>query len=477
MQSKNYHNLFIKILKDSNKTILTREELINIIGSKEKVVDLVKEGYILEEKNNPTQCPCDGCESREITYEIKNDKILITDLLNLSHQTEQHIDKWITCEIDTSKIIQYLLNSIFGDIKCVTTTTVEDLYKYQMLYNGNELDVILSISTQIYEDELFTALSPSFIFKRPVLIITKDTISNFQTITSICIKIPLGNLVYPFYIDDFKNKNSGNYLKEWIEGILEIKKLEDEVLKDLPEKRSKLVYNIDINPKYLLSFFVRLKAYKIKMGEPRYDWKEMEDAISVAFRYLYHSDIRYGGGQQPGKEIPDNIFFIKDRITDKFVITGIVDAKFSIVTDLNAEKTEKYEEYLNLARGNPFAPNRIALIFPVLDVKSIPSIKKFFDRLKKKMKTDEFCIVLPITTLEILVYLYLSAILRGKLDLTENDFIKIKEKIFSTDFLEEKCKLDTDLYKLDAKVIINLIKDITKKTALVEELTSRIMDK
>ena len=132
---------------------------------------------------------------------------------------------------------------------------------------------------------------------------------------------------------------------------------------------------------------------------------------------------------------------------------------------------------MKLARSNPYAPEKIALVFPLLDVKTDTSIQKFFDRLKKKMKPGEFCLVMPIDTLEILVYLYLSAILRGKLDLTENDFIKIREQIFDTDFLEKTCKLDSNLYKLNFEIIKNLIKDIAGKESSVESITSRIMDK
>jgi len=68
----------------------------------------------------------------------------------------------------------------------------------------------------------------------------------------------------------------------------------------------------------------------------------MENAICVAFRYLYHSDIRYGGGVQPGQEVPDNLFFVKNHKNNKFEITGVVDTKFSKSADLNVEKPEKH---------------------------------------------------------------------------------------------------------------------------------------
>lgn len=477
MQSKKYPKLLIEILNMSNTVILKKEEVIGILGSKDDVEKLSKEQYIIEEKNIPTECPFDGCDSKDIDFKFKDDKILIRDLTNPSHEIEESINKWITCELNISKIIQELLLLFFNNIKCFNIIQIENMYRLQTIYNENEVDVVFSLSKHILEDELFKSLGSPLIFKRPVIIITKETDDNFGEINSMCLKMPIGNFVYPFYIKDFENKESGEDLKEWIDRILEIKKMEDEILGDLPTKRSELVYNIDINPKYLLSFLVRLKAYKSKKGQEKYDWKEMENAISVAFRYLYHSDIRYGGSVQSGKNVPDNIFFVKNRENNKFVVTGVVDTKFSKAVDLNAEKTEKYEEYLKLARSNPYAPEKIALVFPLLDVKTDTSIQKFFDRLKKKMKPGEFCLVMPIDTLEILVYLYLSAILRGKLDLTENDFIKIREQIFDTDFLEKTCKLDSNLYKLNFEIIKNLIKDIAGKESSVESITSRIMDK
>jgi hypothetical protein len=477
MQSKKYHELFLKILKECNSIIVRKEELKNIIKSYGSIEELSKDGFIHQEKNMPTQCPVYGCDSRDIELEFKDDKIVITDLQNTDHRIEESIDKWISCELNVQKIVQILLESIFDSIECSSTVQIENMHIIQTIFEENDIDIIFSFSGHIHEDELFKALSPSLIFKRPLILITKDTQENFEEINSICLKIPLGNFVYPFYIQDFENKESGEDLKDWINRILEIRKMEKEFLGELPKKRSELVYNIDINPKYLLSFLVRLKAYKSKKGQEKYDWKEMENAISVAFRYLYHSDIRYGGGLQPGKNVPDNIFFVKNHESKKFDLTGIVDAKFSKAVDLNTEKTEKYEEYLELARINPYAPKRIALIFPLIGVKTDTTIQKFFDRLKKRMKTEEFCLILPIETLEILVYLYMSSIIRGKLDLSETDFINIREQIFNIDFLERNCKLDSGLYKVDFNDVKNLIREITGKESTVEFITSKIMDK
>ena len=477
MQSKKYHELFLKIFEESNSIILRKEELKNIIKSYESIEELVKSEFVYQEKNSPTQCPVNGCDSRDIEFEFTNNTIVITDLQNPTHKIEESIDKWISCELNIQKMIQILLESIFESVECRSSAQIENMHIIQTIFKENDIDIIFSLSRHIHEDELFKALGPSLIFKRPLILITKDTQENFEEMNSICLKIPLGNFVYPFYIQDFKNKESKEDLKDWINRILEIKKMEKNLLDELPQSRSELIYNIDINPKYLLSFLVRLKAYKSKRGQEKYDWKEMENAISVAFRYLYHSDIRYGGSLQPGKSVPDNLFFVKNHESKKFDLTGVVDAKFSKAVDLNTETTEKYEEYLELARANPYAPNKIALIFPLIGVKTDTTTQKFFDRLKKKMKTGEFCLILPIETLEILVYLYLSSIIRGKLDLSEIDFINIREKIFNIEFLERKCKLDSGLYKLDFNIIRNLIQEITGKASTVEFITSKIMDK
>jgi len=235
MQSKKYHELLIRLLEKSNSVILTRQELIEIIVSEKNIEELSNENFLFQERNTPTHCLVHGCDSRDIEYEFKDNKVIVTDLQNPDHKIEDNINKWITCELNIQKIVQYLLESIFGSIKCSNTTQIENMYAIQTTFNNSNVDIIFSLSNHIYEDELFKALGPSLIFKRPVIIISKDTEENFDEINSICLKLPLGNFVYPFYVKDFNNKETGEDLNDWINRILEIKKMEENIIKDLPK--------------------------------------------------------------------------------------------------------------------------------------------------------------------------------------------------------------------------------------------------
>ncbi len=215
----------------------------------------------------------------------------------------------------------------------------------------------------------------------------------------------------------------------------------------------------------------KLKAQKLRDIN---DYSDFENILAITFRSIYSSAIQYGGTQQTGERVPDNVFFV--RRGSKLCLAGIVDGKFSYSADLSKEKTEKYYYYIEKIRNHPLVNCKKALIFVVLKEKSEGSIGEFFDRLDKFLKEDEYCVILPVQVLEILVYIYLGSTIRGKINLGQEDLNTIFDKIFDRDFLVTKKDyiINKKLYKLKPDILIDELKKLSVNTSSLEIVFSEI---
>jgi hypothetical protein len=458
----------LQVLININSVRESKSECLKFF-SQNDLQKLVNEGILSEETVLPSRCEF-GCG--ELMCMQEGNKIISRCPSN--HRKEEPLEKYIIYEINFQKIIDKIFSEKF-ELTALSTFRAPDKFNYLAYkYKDDTINLIFSPSTRIKEAELFGALGTSLSSKIPTILLAKSTLENKTSVDSILFKMPLGNLLYPCYLEDLKNTKLIGGLKEWLSDITSLQQLERTILnqmKDMDEKRFQLINSIDTNPKFLLSFLTKLKAQKLRDVN---DYSEFENILAITFRSIYSSAIQYGGTQQTGERVPDNVFFV--RTAGKFSLAGIVDGKFSYSTDLSKEKTEKYLHYIEKVRNHPFINFKKALIFVILKEKSEGRVKEFSDRLDKYLKEDEYCIILPAQVLEILVYVYLGSTIRGKINLGQEDLNAIFEKIFDRDFLITKKDyvINKQLFKLKPDILIDELKKRSITTSSLEIAFSEI---
>ena len=433
------------------------------------VEELKVQGLITEEKEKPLECEI--CSSELVCIE-ENEKIIMRCTNDDNHYKEASIDKYIIYNINYEKMIEKVFEKKINFVDYSSFRVIDNFYNQSCSFDKNRVSIVFSPSKRIYEADLFNALSNSIIGKTPTILIVKSTDENIKAIDAILLKLPLGNLLYPFYLEDFKNSKVINGLKEWLNDINNLQELERTILsrmKEMNEKRFELINCIDTNPKYLLAFLTKIKTQKLRGGN---EYSDFENALSITFRSIYSSAIQYGGTEQTGERVPDNVFFV--RKDGKPCIACIVDSKLSYSADLSREKTEKYEHYMKKVREHNLVTCKKALIFVVLKEKTKYSIEEFFDRLDDRLEKDEYCVILPIQFLEILIYIYLGCTIRGKINLSQEDLNAILEKLFDNEFLKANYEIKKGLYKLEPKVLIEELKRKSIKTTVFENIFSEL---
>lgn len=464
MPSKNLNDLITNLLIKSNKCRLKKKEVSKIL-SKKQINILIKKNLILKEERWPKKCLL--CNN-PAECEIQGDKLIVKDTENPQHCKEVDIDEYIIYEIDIINCFSKLIYNLLLNTKIEQPKQRKESCKIEISTDETKLLFICSISEKIRDSELFDLLGNFLIIRIPIVVLLKRTDENVRNLDETLSRLPCGNLVYPLYLEDLTKEYTKDLFKKWIEKTKEINEIENNILETLPENRRNLVAKIDTNPKYLISFMTRLKTSKF-MKNKDINWKDFENTMSIIFYQLFATNIERVGGPYT----PENIFFI--RRDNKNEIVCVVDAKFSKIADLSKEKTEKYESYIKGVREHQFTGKKVALIFPMLKPKSESSIKEFHGRLYKKMKEEEYCIILEFDLLERLVEIYLSLVLKGKIDASYSTYNQILLDLFDIDgkFLNI-CKVDTGLYWLKLDKIDPKIKELLKSDSNTERIVREI---
>lgn len=444
---------------------------------KDKDIDnLVKKGIIEEDFEPPAHCQYDGCgEQAEIR--VENDKIIVKCAINPHHLSEIPKDDYIVYRIKISKGFEILLKELLDKFNVISEYSTGDYCKLTIDKDEKQITFIFCMEELITEEKLFKILSPHISRKDFIVLVHKSTQTNYENIDSILQKLPLGSVIFNIPLDKIENKQLINELQRWLDYISEIHNLEASILDKIDDDDLKaLTTSVDTNPKYILSALSRIKLCKICGIKGSKTWEEMENLISLIFHYLYTSDIKHGGGKQRGKGVPDNVFLVENN--DAGMMAGIVDSKCSYEADLSTEKTEKYENYFKLVRQLKWAITKKALIFVVLDTKSEYTIKEFFRRLKVKFQQGEYIIILPIDSLELLLYSYLGVILRGRINLNKSDFNDLLKQLFDNEFLEKVkgCKIENGLYKIPVESLLEELKQRAENPSSVETAFKEIFE-
>lgn len=468
-------NVILEIFRKFKDNSPIKTEIPKDIKDKD-IENLVQKGIIEEDFEPPAHCQYDGCgEQAEIR--VENDKIIVKCAINPHHLSEIPKDDYIVYRIKISKGFEILLMDLLDKFNVISEYSTGDYCKLTIDKDGKQITFIFCMEELITEEKLFNILSPHLSRKDFIVLIYKTTQNNFENIDAIRKKLPLGSIIFDMPLDKIKNTKLQSEFQRWLNYISEITKLEKSILDKIDDDDLReLTASIDTNPKYILSALSRIKLFKVCGIKTEGSWEDMEDLIRLIFYHIYTSDIQHGGGKQRGKGVPDNVFFVEEATSIK--IAGIVDSKCSFNADLSKEKTEKYENYLEKVRQLKWAIPKKALIFVVFETKSGYTTNEFFRRIKTKLKQGEYVIVLPVESLELLIYAYLGVILRGQMNLNKNDFNDLLNQIFDNDFLDKKrsCKIENGLYTIPLDFVLEELKSRSKSGTSVEAVFKEIFE-
>lgn len=462
----NEYNVILKLFNKFEDFSFCKNDIPESISSGD-IANLLEKELLEEELRLPSHCLYPTCE-QEADAMLDGDKVIVRCTKYTDHTMTVPKSHYVVYRMKISSCLTVLLSKLLGDISVVSKSDEGDRCEVKVEKEDREFTIIFSMESIITSEKLFKILSPHLSKGDYIILIHKSTPTNYTNIESILQKLPLGNIIFNIPLEEIENKKIKKELEEWIDYIGKLSGLETKILDKVDDDNFReLIISVDTNPKYILSAFYRLKMRKVRGSYDTKSWEEMEHLVTLIFHYMYISDIKYGGGKQRGKSVPDNIFFVRDK-DGKIKLAGIVDCKYSMDADLSKEKTEKYENYFKKVRSLPWNVDKRALIFVVLDIKSEYAVKEFFRRLEKKLEKGEYILILPLKSLEWIIQSYLSVVLHGKINLNKSDFNDLLIKIFDRDFLEKTGKIETNLYQLNPEVVLEELKKRTESSSSIE---------
>ena len=430
--------------------------------------NLIMKGIIKKDYDPPLHCKVDGCDESAETRE-ENGKLVVKCNVHPGHITEISKDDYTVYRIDLGAGLKIILENLIDGLDDTSQETYGDYCKLKANINDTPITFIFCMEEFFTEERLFNIFSPHISKKDFIVLIHKPTSTNFENLDSILRKIPLGSVIFNIPLDKIKEKKVNAQFQKWVSYTSEISSIENTILEKIEDEDLRnLTVSVDTNPKYILSGLSRIKLSKSCGIHTTKSWEDTENFISLIFYYLYTTDIKYGGGKQKGKGVPDNVFLTEND--DSGMIAGIVDSKCSFVADLSSEKTEKYENYLKLVRQLRWPIQKKAMIFVVFGTKSNYTTNEFFKRIKKKLEQGEYLVILPIDTLELLLYSYLGIILRGKINMNKSNFNDLLNKLFDNDFLDGigNCAIENGLYTIPVETLLEELKKRAEEPSSIE---------
>lgn len=448
-----------KIINSNLVNVQIKYEQLKNLLSKEEIEKCLDKRII--EKNTKPPRKCNNCSNTEIdildeggSYYIKCKKCGSIYTESKIQNTYYHLHYLI--------IAEYLLNSLkFDRIQLYD----EDYYISGFFEWKDHQFSFIFLPTIVKLDFL---LSPFLeISKKRGNILCIITDKNFEEILKLYSFVTFGKTIKIVPISIF-NSEEVHY---WLDYSTEIKRIEDIIITDLKKERRELVISVNTNPKYVLTLLEHLKTLK-QMKKGKFDYRQLEDMISVVIQQFYASDPTFGGGQSIGKSLPDNIFIVTNKNGDPKIF-GLIDCKSSEIADPNRELTEKYLNYIKIVRKEVSRSLKVSMIFLVFNFKT-NYILKFYDRIEGSLKDLDYIIIFPVDTLIIILEIYLNFIIQGEFRRKGyyDNFEYFLRKIFNNNYLNtlknqyknqnKEFLSKTKLFYLDPKIIFTEIKNRLK---------------
>ncbi len=231
----------LQVLININSVRESKSECLKFF-SENDLTKLVNDGILSQETVPPSQCEF-GCGELMCMQEGN----IIISRCPSNHYKKEPLEKYVVYEINFQKIIDKIFAEKF-ELTALSAFRASDKFHYLAYkYKDDTINVIFSPSIHIKEAELFSALGTSLSSRIPTILLAKSTLENKTSIDSILFKMPLGNLLYPCYLEDLKSAKSIGGLKEWISDITSLQQLERTILdqmKDIDERRFRLISSI-----------------------------------------------------------------------------------------------------------------------------------------------------------------------------------------------------------------------------------------
>ena len=373
--------------------------------SKSNIENAVKLGYIYKTyKYNLPDCEICG-NKLEFLEDSTEGKIYVCSR-SAEHQkifTEKELEKYSTMHLQTGVVIESFIEEIFDSKKIKRKKPLDNfnVSSYEVKLNdGWVFDTTFLLDKETDMAELGYLALQSSKHRRAWICFYNNTFfsAKKKEFYDLLSSIPLGMYVLSININNWFKKNSeekgvkifNDELETYRKSYTKIKTKEDKLLEDIKEKN--LVYNVDTNPKLILTLAMRFRFDRSSLN-----WKDFENLAKVSFSIMYDSDLNVGG--RPFKHESDFVFKYTENSISSMAIDsrrpitqffGIGDTKLLAngkKLKLSDEVTEKYTDYFNSIRKKGLAEaEKVVELIIFYNTDLSGKAKEFVDRLYESEK-------------------------------------------------------------------------------------------
>ena len=225
----------------------------------------------------------------------------------------------------------------------------------------------------------------------------------------------------------------------------------------------RFLINVDTNPKHLIALLNMFRS--IKRLEPKSDeaWKTLEDLVSIALAVLYGGEPFTYGYKKLGENVPDSIFFVRDD-EGHFKVIGLVDVKSGKRMKVTVSDAKKYLAYFRSMDKIKWITQAIKVVLYFITLEDCGRIKLRWDKeelnkglkgfyyaILNGLKTNEYIVIMPLSSLIMVVDTYLSVIRRLRIGLSREGYGVFLEVIDPKVDSKVMCRFADKLYCLDSR--------------------------